>query len=262
MPYPVRKNNQVPFSERETNQRRLQEKLAEKERTRWMKEAWIVDTVRPMVSDRQQEELEREMRNVRARLEQEEWQQKEKAAALAAERAKYVAAIEMAMAAEDQKPWDDGMWLKPRNPTYSFPFILTPSIKLYDFLNAQLMSSARAEVIRAEILEAPSNGIVKVCVVFRRSGSSFVDQFSLMLSDIARFGGLANSVYEGLKEMDKPSVSEPLAQTPLTYTFGFNPSKLDLLNQAAIGAEYKKKEQKPITPMDVIENPGNRMIEV
>jgi len=173
----------------------------------------------------------------------------------------------------------------------SFPFSLTLTAQLSSYLSAQLLSTVRAEVMRAEILEPSTGGMVKVCVLFKRNGSVFVDQFTINLQDISNCRGVTAAQFNEIISM-QAIITEPVMSnaTPWwngesntstgTLTFkdldnaynqavaGFwrppDSMQVELMERFAesLGVKKKTKDPKPITALDVINEPGHRMIEV
>lgn len=178
--------------------------------------------------------------------------------------------------------WNDGLWVKPQQVGPSYPFALRLTGVMQRYLDGQRLSASSAEVIRAEILEPSSSGMVKVCVVFKRNGSAYVDQFSITLEDIRSRGGLTDEQCSNISKAD--NTFEQTVRYP-TYGTWANASDgavselrlktleiaydLAMLGSDQSGAQLamrqlldKPKEEKPITALDVILTPGHRMIEI
>lgn len=147
-------------------------------------------------------------------------------------------------------PWNDGLLVKPQQAELSYPFALRLTGVMQRYLDGQRLSASSAEVIRAEILEPSSSGMVKVCVVFKRNGSAYVDQFSITLEDIRSRGGLT-----AVSELTLKTLERAYNQAMLE----FDQSGAQLAMRQLLD---KPKEEKPITALDVILTPGHRMIEI
>ena len=188
----------------------------------------------------------------------------------------------------DLRPWNRDL-LRPTEPTFPFSLMLTAQLSSY--LNAQLFSTVRAEVMRAEILEPPTGGMVKVCVLFKRNGSVFVDQFTITLQDIYNCRGVTAAQFNQIIGMSAPVPEPVMSNAPpwwnsesttsagaLTFKDldnAYNQAvagslrppdsiQAELMERLAesLGVKKKTKDPKPITALDVINEPGHRMIEV